>query len=261
MRRGQRDVILRALGAGNRWYDCAHIKRQRVGVDRCVIRVAPHAVFLGIGFDQRNAVLFAARGAQVTQGFAVDREETTGSTIFRCHVGDGRAVCQWQVIQTFAVEFDEFGNNAFCAQHFDDFQHKVGTGGAFHHAACQFETHNFGDQHGNRLTQHRGLGLDPANAPTQNGHAVNHGGVAVRTDKRIRISNFDAVLVFVGPNGLRQIFKVHLVADAGAGGHNAEVVKRLLAPLKECVTLDVTLVFTVNVHLERARVAEFIDHD
>ena len=134
-------------------------------------------------------------------------------------------------VQTFAVEFDEFANNALGAQHFDDFQHQVGACGAFDHLACQLKANDFGDQHRNRLAQHRGLGLDPANTPAQNGQAVDHGGVAVCADKRVRVGNLFAVLVCVRPDGLRQILKVHLVADAGARGHNAEVVKRALGPI------------------------------
>ena len=85
--------------------------------------------------------------------------------------------------------------------------------------------------------------------------------MAVGADERIGVGDFLTVLVLIGPDGLAEILKVHLVADAGAGGHNAEVVKRLLAPLEEGIALDVALIFAVDVHLERARVAEFVDHD
>jgi len=50
------------------------------------------------------------------------------------------------------------------------------------------------------------------------------------------------------------------VADAGARRHDAEVVERVLAPFQELVTLHVALVFAVHVHLEGARIAEFVDH-
>ena len=50
------------------------------------------------------------------------------------------------------------------------------------------------------------------------------------------------------------------MADAGARGHNAEVVERGLAPLQEGVPFHVAFVFAVHVHLESARVAEFVDH-
>ena len=50
------------------------------------------------------------------------------------------------------------------------------------------------------------------------------------------------------------------MADACAGGHNAEVIKRFLAPFQEGIALHVALVFTVHVHLERTWVAELVDH-
>ena len=51
---------------------------------------------------------------------------------------------------------------------------------------------------------------------------------------------------------LRQIFEVDLVADAGAGRHDAEIVERGLAPAQECVALAVALVFQLDVLLEGA---------
>ncbi len=51
------------------------------------------------------------------------------------------------------------------------------------------------------------------------------------------------------------------MADAGPGGNHAEVVKRRLAPFQEGIAFQVAFVFAVDVHLERARVAEFVDHD
>jgi hypothetical protein len=83
--------------------------------------------------------------------------------------------------------------------------------------------------------------------------------VAVGADKRVGIGDGLAVLIGIGPDGLGQIFKVHLVTDAGAGGHNAKVVERALTPFEELVALHVALVFTVDVHLERAGIAEFVD--
>ena len=50
------------------------------------------------------------------------------------------------------------------------------------------------------------------------------------------------------------------MADAGAGGHDAEIVERRLAPFQEGVALHVALIFAIHVHLEGARIAEFVDH-
>jgi len=206
---------LRTLRAGNRRHDGAHIKVQRVGVDRRIILVTPEAVLFRVSFDQGNPVFVTARVAQVAECFAVNREEATGRTIFRRHVGDCRAIRQWQNVQTRAVEFNEFANNAKLAQHLDHFQNKVGACRAFDHLACELKTDNLWDQHRYGLAQHRSLGLDPANAPAQNGQTVDHCGVAVCANKRVGVCHLFPVLVLVGPNGLRQILQVHLVADPG----------------------------------------------
>ncbi len=50
------------------------------------------------------------------------------------------------------------------------------------------------------------------------------------------------------------------MADAGAGGDDAEVVEGLLAPFQEHVAFHVPFVFAVHVGLEGAGGAEFVDH-
>jgi hypothetical protein len=97
-----------------------------------------------------------------------------------------------------------------------------------------------------RLAEHGGFGLDAADAPAEHGEAVDHGGVAVGADAGVGIGDGLAVLV-LGPDGLAEIFEVDLVADAGAGRHDAEVLERALAPLQEVVALAVALVFELDV--------------
>jgi hypothetical protein len=72
-----------------------------------------------------------------------------------------------RTVEPVAVEFDELAHHALLAQHLHDLQHEVGAGRAFDHLAGQLEADDFRDQHGDRLTQHRGLGLDPADAPAE----------------------------------------------------------------------------------------------
>ena len=111
------------------------------------------------------------------------------------------------------------------------------------------------------MAEHCGLGFDTANTPTKNGQAVYHSCVRVCTNEGIWVCNLVAVLVSVCPYGLRKVFKVNLVTDTGSRRYNAEVVKGALTPFKECVTFHVAFVFTIHVHLERARGAEFVDHN
>ena len=104
-------------------------------------------------------------------------------------------------------------------------------------AACRsiLKPIDLGDQHGNRLAQHRGLGLDAPDAPAQNGEAVDHRLwlSAVRADQRVghRRQILPVRLVFLAPDQSgREVFEIHLVADAGAGRHDAEVLERALRP-------------------------------
>ncbi|MPL73108.1 hypothetical protein SDC9_18901 [bioreactor metagenome] len=260
LRVSQRQVVLRPLRTRDRRDDRAHVELEGRGVDGLVIRAAPEAVFLRIGLDQGDALFRAAGLLEVAQGFRVDREEAAGRAVFGRHVGDGGALRQRQLVEARAVEFDELADHAVFAQHLHDLQHEVGAGGAFDHRAGQLEADDFRDQHRHGLAEHRGLGFDPAHAPAENRRAVHHRGVAVGADEGVRIGHELAVLVGVGPDGLREVFKVHLVADAGAGRHDAEVLERALAPFQELIALHVALVFKFDVALEGARVAEFVDH-
>ncbi len=68
----------------------------------------------------------------------------------------------------------------------------------------------------------------------------------VGADAGVRIGDRLAVL-FLGPDGLAEIFEVDLVTDAGARRNDAEVLECLLAPLQEAVALAVALVFQLDV--------------
>ena len=85
--------------------------------------------------------------------------------------------------------------------------------------------------------------------------------MAVGANQRVGIGDGLAVRHFVGPNGLREIFEVDLVADAGAWRHDAEVLKRALAPFQKVVTLDVAFVFEFDVASDGFVAAEFVNDD
>ena len=50
----KRDAVLRTLGAGERGHDGAEIEFEGRGEDRLDRGIDPEALFLGIGFDQRD---------------------------------------------------------------------------------------------------------------------------------------------------------------------------------------------------------------
>jgi len=171
------------------------------------------------------------------------------------------------MVEAGAIKFHELADHAELAQHLGYGQHEIGRGHAFAHLALELEAHHVGQQHRQRLAEHRGFRLDAADAPAKNCKAVDHGGVRVGADQRIRISDFerplllaDGELLFPGPDRLREIFQIDLMADAGAGGHDGEVRERLLAPLQEFVAFLVLLVFFRDVLAEGFVVAEEV-HD
>ena len=67
--------------------------------------------------------------------------------------------------------------------------------------------------------------------------------------------------LLVGPDDPAEVLEVDLVADAGRGRDDAEVVERLLAPAQELVALLVALELALGVDLEGAGVAEGVDLD
>ncbi len=259
-RAGQQHPVLGPLGAGQGRHDAGEVELEGVGEDRIrLIALAPHALDLGVGFHQGDAVGVAAGGGQIVDGRPGDREEAAGGAVLRGHVGDGRLIFQGHLGQARTEEFDELADHALLAEHLGDGEHQVGGGRALRHGAGQLEADDLGDQHGDRLAEHGGLGLDAAHAPAQDRKAVDHGGVGVGADDGVGIGHCSAVHI-VGPDGLGQILQVHLVADAGARGHHAEVVEGRGAPAQEAIALDIALIFPFDVLAEGLGVAEIVDH-
>ena len=152
-------------------------------------------------------------------------------------------------------------DDALLAQHLRDRQHKVGRGDAFLQFAGQAEADDFRNEHRLRLAEHRGFGFDAADAPAKDSEAIDHRRVAVGTDEGIGIGDGCAVGHLVGPHGLRQIFEIDLMADAGAGRHDAEILEGALAPFQEVIALAVAGVFERDVVGKRFRRAELVDDD
>ena len=171
------------------------------------------------------------------------------------------------MVEAGTEELDEFSDHALLAQHLRHRQHQVGGGDAFLHLALELEADHFRQQHRQRLAEHRGFRLDAADAPAEHGEAVDHGGVRIGADQRIRIGDLEGAglladrhLLLLGPHRLREVFEIDLMADAGAGRHHREIRKRLLAPFQEFVALLVLLVFLDHVLAEGLVVAEEV-HD
>jgi hypothetical protein len=100
------------------------------------------------------------------------------------------------------------------------------------------------------------LGLDAADAPAEHAETVDHRRVGVGADEcvgeRLTVARLDDAA---------EVLEVHLVADAGVGRHDLEVVERLLTPAEEGVTLAVALELELGVALEGEPLGEYVHLD
>ncbi len=111
-----------------------------------------------------------------------------------------------------------------------------------------------GHEHRDRLAEHRGLGLDPADAPTEHAEAVDHRRVRVGSDERV--GEGDAVTLL---DDTREELEIHLMDDSRARRHDLEVVECTLTPAEERVALAVPLELELRVAEDRASGRELVD--
>ncbi len=96
----------------------------------------------------------------------------------------------------------------------------------------QLEADDLWNQHGDRLTEHRGFCFDTADAPTKNAQAVDHGGVRVGAHQGVGVGLW-AFTASIFKDNSREVLEVHLVHDTGVGGDHFEVFKSGLTPAKK----------------------------
>ena len=96
-----------------------------------------HALLFAIGIDERNLFVLAPRHAQIPQSLRIDGEDAASGSVFRSHIGNGRAICQRQLRESLAEELDEFANNPSLAQHFSHGEDKISGGRSFLQFACE----------------------------------------------------------------------------------------------------------------------------
>ena len=149
-----------------------------------------------------------------------------------------------------AEELDELADDALLAQHLRDGQHEVGRGRAFRQLAVELEADDLRDEHRHRLAEHRRLGLDAADAPAEHAEAVDHRGVRVGADERVRIRRERAVSRHSETRHAARYSRFTWCTMPVPGGTTWKLSKRLLAPAEEHVALLVALVLELDVVLQ-----------
>ena len=177
---------MRPVWTSNARFDFRKVNLDQVAKDRLGGGlVAPQALRLGIGLDQRNMLFGPAGGLEIGQGFLIDRKKADGGAVFGRHVGDRRPHRHAEVSERRPAIFDELLDDALLSQPFGDGQDEVGRRRAFAQRTHEAHADHFGHVQGHRLTEHCRAGFDPAASPTQNAECVDHRRVAIRAEHRI----------------------------------------------------------------------------
>ena len=162
------------------------VEGQRVGEDG-VPRLpgAEEPLGLAVRLHQLHLRLVAPREEEVFERLVVHREEPDRGAVLRGHVRDRRPVGHRQGGEPLPVELHELSHHALRAQHLRDREDEVGGGGAFGSFPGEPEPHHLGNEHGDRLPEHRRLRLDPSDAPADHSQPVDHRRVGVGPDEGV----------------------------------------------------------------------------
>ena len=140
-------------------------------------------------------------------------------------------------------------------------EHEIGRGHPLAQLAGETEADHVGDQHRDRLAEHRRLRLDAADAPAEDGEAVHHGRMAVGADERIGIGDLASVLLADDQTVCERYSRLTWWQMPVPGGTTRKLWKADCAPAQEPVALAIPLIFELDVLGEGTRVAELVDDD
>ena len=118
---------------------------------------------------------------------------------------------------------------------------------------------HIGSEDVDRLAQHRGLGLDAADAPADDADAVDHGGVRVGTDQSVGI--VQARIVRIISQAGSEVLEIDLVDDADAGRDHLEGLEGSHAPFEKAVALLIALELALEVQAQGLLGAVIVDLD
>jgi hypothetical protein len=202
----------------------------------------PEHVLLAVRLDERDPLVGPPGEPQVLERRVVDGEEAAGGPVLRRHVPDRRAVGDRERGEPVPEVLDELPDDAGPPQDLRHGQDEVRRSRALGQLAGESEADHLRHEHRERLAEHRGLRLDPADAPAEHAEPVHHRRVRVGADERVRER-----LPVARLDDASQVLEVHLVDDPGAGRHDLEVREGALTPAQERVALAVPVELELDV--------------
>ena len=222
------DAVLGSLRSGETRTDRreVHLDHLVEGRDRRAIH-AEQALRLGVPLHQIDDI--AATGdPQIPERLRVDREVRRGGTVLGTHVGHRRAVLHGEQREAVTGELDELVHHTVLPQPFGQGEHEIGRRRSDRRCSVELHTHHDRPGQIGRLAEHRGLRLDAADAPPEDAEPVDHRGVRVGAEERVRHRHAVAQL-----NDTREPLEVHLVADPRARRDDPEGLEGLAGPAEQ----------------------------
>ena len=186
-RPSQRHPVLRAARPGQARHDARKVELHGLGIDGLAVGLVPEPLLLGVGLDQREMLVIAPCETQVVDGGAVDRKDRAGRAVFGRHVPDRGPVLDRYGPDPRPERLHEFSNHAVTTKQLGDREDQIGRRRPFGHLAEQPQPDDGRQQHGQWLTEHGRLGLDPPDAPAQHAQPVDHGGMRVGAHKGVAV--------------------------------------------------------------------------
>ena len=179
------NAVLRAAGAGKARDDLVQVEHEHVGIrgERLAV-LAEHALRATVRLGHSGLGLTPG-GVEEADRLGINREGRGRGAELRCHVRQRRAVRDRERAEAITAELDVAADDAVLAQALGDGEDKVGGGDARVERAAEFEANHDRLAHRERLTEHRGLGLDAADAPAEHAERIDHRRVRVGADERV----------------------------------------------------------------------------
>jgi hypothetical protein len=137
----------------------------------------------------------------------------------RGHIRDCGSVSDRQIVETIAKKFNKLTNNAVFSKHFYNGQDQICRSGCLEQVSGQFEAYGLRHQQRNGLAQHRRFRFYSTNAPTVQAKAINHSGVRVGANQRVRIQQ-TATISLPFENNVRKVLQVDLMNNTSSQWHN-----------------------------------------
>lgn len=261
--RRQFNPILRTFGPGDAGADGGEVELDDGGEGEGIFLGGDSekilgAVVVGHELDEFGG---ATRTTEVGEGFLVDGEVAHGGAVFWGHVGDGGPIGQGKFGGAGSIKLNELTDDFVLAENLGNGEGEICGGGSRGEFAGEVNADDFGGEEGERLAKHARLGLNAADAPTDDAEAIDHGGVGIRADEGVGVGEGRAIGLFLGKDASGKVFQINLMNDADAGGDDAEGGKSLLAPFEKFVAFAITFKFVLHVKEKGLRGAVDIDLD